>query len=174
MKKLIFVIVFCASCMFGETTFAQFSVRVNLASQPMWGPVGYDYVEYYYMPDIQVYYNVQRHRYVYMEHGRWVSRSYLPQSYRNYDVYNARKVVINERKPYLHHNTYKARYSETNDYSDQKSIRDSREVKYYQNKNHPEHKKWMNDQKKQKQYQKHNSRHNHDQRQSQYNNRENH
>jgi hypothetical protein len=145
MKKLIFIIIICASFMISEKTTAQFGIRVNISNQPMWGPEGYDYVEYYYMPDIQVYYNVQRHRYVYMEHNHWVSRSYLPQRHRNYDVYNARKVVINEPKPYLHHHNNHQRYSGSSEYSNQKSIRDSRDVKYYQNKRHPEHKQWMND-----------------------------
>jgi hypothetical protein len=161
MKKLIFIIAFCASCVLSETTFAQFDIKVNISNQPMWGPGGYDYVDYYYMPDIQVYYNVQRHRYVYMERGQWVSHSYLPQRYRNYDVYNARKVVMNEPRPYLHHNDNRERYSESNDYSNQKSIRDSKEEKYYQNKNHPEHKKWMNDKRNNNQNQKHNKRNSH-------------
>jgi len=150
MKKLIFIIAVCAICMSGSTAFAQFSVRVNFTSQPIWGPVGYDYVEYYYLPDIQVYYYVPSHRYVYMERGRWVSHSYLPQRYRNYDVYHARKVVINESRPYLHHDTYRERYSRSNDYSNQESIRDSHEEKYYRNKSHPQHKKWMNDQRNNK------------------------
>ena len=31
-------------------------VNINIGSQPEWGPRGYDYVEYYYLPDIEMYY----------------------------------------------------------------------------------------------------------------------
>lgn len=167
MKKLIFIIAVCAICTSSSTIFAQLNVRVNLSSQPIWGPVGYDYVDYYYMPDIQVYYNVPSHRYVYMEGNHWVSRSYLPQRYRNYDVYHARKVVINEPKPYLHHDNYRDRYSRSNDYTNQESIRDSHEEKYYQNKKHPQHRQWMNDQRSRNHNQRngHNQNNNNDQKQ---------
>ncbi len=32
------------------------SFNINVDRQPVWGPTGYDYVEYYYLPDIEVYY----------------------------------------------------------------------------------------------------------------------
>jgi hypothetical protein len=144
MRKLVLVIVFCFACVYGSTTFAQNSIRVNFSTQPMWGPEGYDYVGYYYLPDIQVYYNVARHRYYYQEHGHWISRSQLPQRYRDYDVYGGRKVIINESRPYLHNKTHRERYSGTTDYSNQKSIRDSQDERYFQNKRHPEHKQWLN------------------------------
>jgi hypothetical protein len=153
MKKLIFIMALFTCSILSERTIAQFAFSVNISSQPVWGPEGYDYVEYYYMPDIQVYYNVSSHRYIYKEHGRWVSHSYMPRRYRNYDLYHTRKVVMNEPKPYLHHNTHHQRYYGSNDYSHQRSIRDSREYKYYQNKRHPEHKQWVNDQKNQKKHQ---------------------
>jgi hypothetical protein len=142
MKKLILILVICLSGFLWNATFAQISFRVNISSQPIWGPVGYDHVEYYYLPDIEAYYYVPSHKYVYMENGRWISRSGLPSRYRNYDVYNSRKVVINESRPYLRHNEFKARYASSNERSNQQSIRDSHETKYFENKNHPEHSKW--------------------------------
>ncbi len=142
MKKLILIFAICTSGLFSLTANAQISLMINISSQPVWGPVGYDYVEYYYLPEIEVYYYVPSHMYIYMEGGNWISRSYLPQRYRYYDVYHSRKVVINEQKPYMHHNNYRQRYSHSQDYSNQLSIRDSHEEKYFQNKNHPEHDKW--------------------------------
>jgi hypothetical protein len=90
MKKLILLFALCLSGMFCETTFAQITLSVNIASQPIWGPVGYDHVEYYYLPDIQTYYYVPGHKYFYMENGRWVSRSYLPQK----DSHDSKYFVI--------------------------------------------------------------------------------
>jgi len=142
MKKLIIIIALFTSGLLCETTYAQVRFRVNISSQPIWGPVGYDHVEYYYLPDIDAYYYVPRHKYVYMEGGNWVSRSYLPPRYRNYDMYNARKVVVNEPKPYRHHQDYRTKYAPSNERANQPSIRDSREGRYFENKNHPEHSKW--------------------------------
>ena len=45
------------------------NLNFNIDSQPIWGPTGYDYVEYYYLPDIEVYYNVPQHRFIYFERG---------------------------------------------------------------------------------------------------------
>jgi hypothetical protein len=149
MKKLFFLLALCLSVTFCETAIAQVTLRVNIDTQPIWGPVGYDHVEYYYLPDIDAYYYVPQHRYVYMESGRWISRSSLPQRYRNFDVYSSRKVVINEQKPYLRDQEYKTRYSLSNERSDQQSIRDSHDSKYFVNKNHPEHSKWKESQKNQ-------------------------
>jgi len=149
MKKLFFLLALCLSVTFCETAIAQVTLRVNIDTQPIWGPVGYDHVEYYYLPDIDAYYYVPQHRYVYMESGRWISRSSLPQRYRNFDVYSSRKVVINEQKPYLRDKEYKTKYVVNNERSDQQSIRDSHDSKYFVNKNHPEHSKWKESQKNQ-------------------------
>jgi len=141
MKKLMLLFALFISGMMCETTFAQVSFRVNIASQPVWGPVGYDHVEYYYLPDIDAYYYVPKHRYVYMENGNWISRSNLPARYRGHDMYNTRKVVVNDPKPYMHHQDYRSKYA-SNERSNQSSIRDSHEGRYFENKNHPEHSKW--------------------------------
>jgi hypothetical protein len=149
MKKLILLFTLCLSGLLCETTFAQVTFRVNISSQPIWGPVGYDHVDYYYLPDIEAYYNVSGHKYIYMENGRWVSRSYLPQRYSHYDMYNSRKVVINEQKPYLRHQEYRAKYATSNERSNQQLIRDSHESKYFVIKNHPEHSKWKDNKRNQ-------------------------
>jgi hypothetical protein len=53
-------------------------ISFNIGSQPVWGPVGYDYAQYYYMPDIDVYYNVSQRQYIYLQSGRWRFSSSLP------------------------------------------------------------------------------------------------
>ena len=93
--------------------FAQVSVNVNfnVEAQPEWGPAGYNQVNYYYMPDIETYYYVPRHQFVYLNSGHWVFTSTLPQRYHSYDLYRGYKVVLNEPRPYLHHEEYRARYA---------------------------------------------------------------
>jgi len=128
---------------------AQISISFgfNIDRQPMWGPTGYDHVEYYYLPDIEVYYYVPEQRFYYYERGVWMSGSSLPYRYRNYDFYNSYKVVVNERTPYRNHLIYREKYSTFRGHHDQQSIRDSRDARYYSNKNHPEHNNWMKQQK---------------------------
>jgi hypothetical protein len=120
---------------------------VNISSQPVWGPVGYDRVQYYYLPGIDAYYNVPRREFIYRERGRWITSRYLPYRYRNYNLYRGYKVVINEDKPYLHDREYRQKYGSFKDRHDQQPIRDSRDPKYFVNKNHPEHNKWLKQQK---------------------------
>jgi hypothetical protein len=148
MKKIILLLALCLIAALSQPAKAQVTLRVNVSTQPIWGPVGYDHVEYYYLPDIDSYYYVPGHKYVYLEGGRWISRSSLPQRYSHYDMYNSRKVVINERRPYLRNHEYRTKYAVSGERSDQYSIRDSHDSKYFVNKNHPEHSKWLDSQKK--------------------------
>ena len=124
-----------------------FNLNVNISSQPIWGPVGYNDVQYYYLPDIDTYYYVPQHEFIYQVNGRWITSSSLPPRYRNYNLYNGHKVVINEAKPYLHDQNYKVKYSSYKNRHDQQPIRDSRDSKYFVNKNHPEHNNWVKQQK---------------------------
>lgn len=124
-------------------------VRVNLSfnvdRQPIWGPTGYDHVEYYYLPDIDVYYNVPQQRFFYNERGRWISRSSLPSRYRGFDLYNSYKVVVNEPAPYRNAK-YREQYSSFKGRHDQQPIRDARDPKYFVNPHHPEHSNWVKQQ----------------------------
>lgn len=129
---------------------AQIQVSFNIGSQPVWGPVGYDEVEYYYLPDIEGYYYVPQHTFYFYDRGNWISYSSLPSRYSNYDLYRSYKVVINEREPWHNHKTYKTKYASYKGRHDQLIIRDSRDSKYFVNKNHPQHSKWQNEQKHEK------------------------
>jgi len=112
MKKMILIatILFIAAT---KNTQAQVKVgvNINIGSQPVWGPVGYDYVDYYYLPDVDAYYYVPQRQFIYLSNGRWVFASSLPVAYRHYDLYSGYKVVINEPRPYLHANVFRERYS---------------------------------------------------------------
>ncbi|RPI05463.1 MAG: hypothetical protein EHM64_06440 [Ignavibacteriae bacterium] len=139
------VLVFIAAVILSSTVNAQLHVNFNFNAdrQPVWGPAGYDYVEYYYLPDIEVYYSVPQHKYFYYERGRWIGRSSLPSRYRGYNLYNSYKVVVNEPTPFRNHRTYRDKYSSYKGRHDQQPIRDARDPKYYGNPNHPEHNNWV-------------------------------
>ena len=115
---------------------AQLNVNINIGSQPLWGPTGYDHVDYYYMPDINTYYYVPSKQYVYQENNKWVWRNRLPASHSDYNLYNGYKVVVNEPTPYLRNNVYKEKYN-MHAQVIQPAIRDSRDTKYYVVKGHP-------------------------------------
>ncbi|MCY1497679.1 hypothetical protein D3C87_68330 [compost metagenome] len=92
---------------------AQVSVNVNIGSRPDWGPVGYTEANYYYLPDIEAYYDVRASNFIYISNGNWIRGRYLPARYRNYDLYNGYKVVLTDyhgARPYAHFNTHRVKY----------------------------------------------------------------
>jgi hypothetical protein len=143
------LLVLAVAVLLSSTVDAQLRINLsfNVDRQPIWGPTGYDHVEYYYLPDIGVYYNVPRQRFFYNQGGRWISSSSLPSRYRGYDLYHSYKVVLNEPAPYRNDRTYREKYSSYKGRHDQQPIRDSRDSKYFVNKNHPEHNNWVKQQK---------------------------
>jgi hypothetical protein len=150
MRKIYFSIV-CAVLLivFAAPVKAQVHVNlgVNISSQPIWGPVGYDAAQCYYLPDIETYYYIPSHRFYFLQNGRWINSSNLPSRYRNYDLYGSYKVVVNESQPWKHHATYRDKYASFKGRHDQQPIRDSHDSKYFVNKNHPEHNNWLKQQK---------------------------
>ena len=118
------------------------NVSVNIGQQPVWGPVGYDYAEYYYLPDIETYYYVPQHVFIYKVRGHWRRSASLPTRYRDYDLYHSYKVVLNEPTPYRYHDRYRTQYETYRGHHDQEVIRDSRDSKYFVIKGHPHHNEW--------------------------------
>lgn len=112
------------------STQAQVSINVDLGAQPTWGPVGYSSVNYYYLPDIQTYYDVRSTQFIYLNRGVWVRSSNLPRQYRNYDLNSGYKVVLNNyqgSKPYYNYKNDKVKYFKGYKGSPQKSIGNRKE-----------------------------------------------
>jgi len=132
MKKLIITAVILLSCLTFKNANAQLrlSLGVNIGAQPEWGPVGYDHADYYYIPDVGAYYDVNAHQYIYLENNVWVHRGFLPDRYRNYDLYGGYKVVVNGRNPWMRDNVYRAKYAGYRGRRGQSIIRDSRDNRY--------------------------------------------
>jgi hypothetical protein len=134
MKKIILAAALLVGCSMYQKAEAQVSIRLglNIGSQPDWGPVGYDHASYYYMPDVDAYYDVPNHQYIYLQNNIWIRGGSLPGRY-NFDPYNSYKVVINEPTPWRRAAVYRTRYARYQGNRDQVIIRDSRDTKY---KNH--------------------------------------
>lgn len=92
---------------------AQVSVNVNIGTPPAWGPSGYSAVNYYYLPDIESYYDIRTSQFIYFGGGKWIRSRNLPSRYRNYDLYNGYKVVLNNyhgSTPYNHFKNDRVKY----------------------------------------------------------------
>jgi len=139
MKKVIICAALFLSATFYKDAAAQirFNVNVNIGSQPVWGPVGYDYVEYYYLPDIEAYYYVPTRQFVYMSGNRWIFSASLPPRYRGYDLYSGYKVVVNRPRAYRYFNDDRMRYGRYRGNHSQLIIRNSTDSRYYKIKGHP-------------------------------------
>ena len=75
-------------------------------------PTNYDGDEdYYYLPDVDAYYSVPNECYYYNNGGAWVSATYLPGAYRDYDWRSARRYEVRAPRPFMHADYYRARYS---------------------------------------------------------------
>ncbi|HMR82955.1 MAG TPA: hypothetical protein PKE30_07485 [Niabella sp.] len=143
MKKFIFAAFIFAGFTLSQSADAQISIRINIGNQPAWGPVGYDYARYYYLPEANVYYDIDAARYMYLQRGRWVTARQLPSMYRGINLYNTYKVVINRNyAPYRDNRQDIMTYGRYRNVHNQYVIRDSRDVKYYQSRYHPRHKEW--------------------------------
>ena len=116
--------------MFTLQTNAQFSVSVNLGLRPQYHNRYENRVSYYYLPEIEAYYDVNSAVYIYNGPRGWVRTTYLPEYCRNYDVNRGYKVAVNYngREPYVNFNYDRQRYTRNND-------RNYRE-EYYQSRNH--------------------------------------
>jgi len=110
MKKILFSAALVLSCLFVKTADAQVQVNLNVGAQPDWGPVGYERADYYYIPDIDAYYDVPARQYVYYNNNSWIHSGSLPPAYSNYNIYNGYKVVVNRPNPWTNHNFYKTKY----------------------------------------------------------------
>ena len=139
MKKIRIILIFVTLLLMKASfTSAQVSVTFNFDSQPLWGPVSHDYVEYYYMPEFGIYYYTPTAQFVYLKGDKWLFSNRLPYQYRHADLYSTYKVVINEPKPYLRNDHYANYYKQhKNEHSKQDLIRDSHDLRYTKQKNHP-------------------------------------
>lgn len=111
--KTLKLFVFGILLLFAGSAQGQLSINVHIGTPPAWGPAGYNDVRYYYLPDIEAYYDVPPSMFIYLSGNRWVHRRHLPGRYRNYDLYGGYKVVMNDYRgdcPYYHFREHRMKY----------------------------------------------------------------
>lgn len=81
-------------------------------SNPGWAPPYYPGVRYYYIPDIETYYDLSNQDFVYLDDGQWLFSNTLPSMYSSYDLYNGYVIALdaNVYQPWMHHHFYVSNY----------------------------------------------------------------
>jgi hypothetical protein len=111
MKKIVICTSLFLFAAFSKNASAQSnSTTGNSEDQPKWKPAGQEHAEYYYLPDIDTYYYVARKQFIYQSGGYWTFSTSLPEANKNYDLYAANKVVINDAGAYRYHDEHKIKY----------------------------------------------------------------
>lgn len=129
---LAFILSSCSTSYYTYQEPVHVTGRVNIAVQPAWGPAGYDYALYYYFPDFDFYYDVERALFYYHKSGRWVSAKILPRNGRYpTDLYRYYKVVINSHNPWLNNRHHRTQYKQYKGKFNQPNLRDSHGGKDY-------------------------------------------
>jgi hypothetical protein len=109
LKLIIAAVLLAFTC----TTQAQVAVSLTVGTPPAWAPAEASGVRYYYLPDIQVYYDANTSNYIYYSGGIWRHTAYLPSSYGHYDLYGGYKVMLNDyhgERPYDHFRDHRRSY----------------------------------------------------------------
>jgi hypothetical protein len=129
MKTLKVILIILCIFVAGKTE-AQVSVGLNVGVAPLWGPAGYADARFYYLPDVEAYYDVNNSMFIYLEGGNWVHRRELPGAYAHYDLYHGYKVVLNGYRgntPYTHFNENRHAYAKGYRGAPQRTFKEERE-----------------------------------------------
>lgn len=97
---------------FAVQSSAQVSVSLNIGSRPDWCGHYENDVEYFYLPEIEAYYDVNAALFIYLGPHGWIRTAYLPEYCHDYDLNRGYKVVIDYRgrSPYTHFNHHRKVY----------------------------------------------------------------
>ena len=117
MKKITLLAVLITLVSVINKTEAQvrFGVSLNIGAPvyaaPAYNAPVYNADDYYYYPDIDMYFSIALGQYIYFDGYRWINTAYVPYAYRGYDFNHLRRVNIHEARPYLHADVYRERYA---------------------------------------------------------------
>lgn len=75
---------------------------------PQWGPYYSDGTRYYYLPDIESYYDLYTQEFIFLNQAQWIYSPYLPSIYPDFNLNNSFVVVVNSNiyQPWMHHQYY--------------------------------------------------------------------
>jgi hypothetical protein len=108
--KALKILLFGCLLFLANSAWSQVVVNYN---PPAWGPAGYTEVRYYYLPDVEAYYDVSTAQFIYLSNGVWGHYTVLPARYKTYNLYRGYKVVMTDYRgsaPYIYYPQYKVKY----------------------------------------------------------------
>ena len=81
-------------------------------NNPVWAPPYYPGVRYYYLPDIETYYDLESQEFVYLNDGQWNFSPECPFISTGFDLNNCFAIAldINVYQPWMHHHYYISHY----------------------------------------------------------------
>jgi len=92
-------------------TYSTSATQTNYEN-PRWAPPYYNGARYYYLPDIESYYDLSSREFIFLNNGQWNYSSEFPSIYGNFDLNNCFSVVldVNVFQPWMHHHYYVSHY----------------------------------------------------------------
>jgi hypothetical protein len=75
---------------------------------PQWAPPVYSGIRYYYLPDIECYYDIYTREFIFLNHAQWFYSPTLPYMYPGFDLNNCFVIIVNSNiyQPWMHHQYY--------------------------------------------------------------------
>lgn len=79
---------------------------------PQWAPPYYEGARYYYLPDIESYYDLSMNEFIFLDNGRWYYSRNIPSIYAGFDLNDCFAIVLNNNvyEPWMHHQYYVSHY----------------------------------------------------------------
>ena len=113
-KVIVAVVTLLSVSMFSSCdlyTYSTGSVQSRY-DNPAWAPPYSEGVRYYYLPDIEAYYDLSARQFVYLSNGRWYDSSQCPSIYAGFDLNNCFAIAldVNVYQPWMHHQYYVSHY----------------------------------------------------------------
>ncbi len=97
---------------FGGTGSSTLQAQPRRYINPAWAPAYYPGVRYYYIPDIETFYDLSNQDFVYLDDGQWLFSYGLPPTYAGFDLYDAFVVALDVDvfQPWMHYQFYVSNY----------------------------------------------------------------
>ena len=129
MKKLMFIsTIVLFGLLFSRCTIYDYSTYPVSESyeNPYWAPDYNTGTRYYYLPDIETYYDLSSREFIYLQNGHWSYSPVLPPYYSDFYLDDCYVVVVsyNTYQPWMHHQYYVSHYPRYyyRDYYDRSNI----------------------------------------------------
>jgi len=106
--SVLFLSLFTAGNLYGNTSQATPEGYDN----PQWAPPYSEGVRYYYLPDIETYYDIESQEFVYLYDGQWCFSRECPSVSIGFDLRNCFTIALdmNVYQPWMHHHYYVSHY----------------------------------------------------------------